>query len=525
MGLFKKDYIIGLDIGSSSVKMALFSRGEGVFSLLKTDSKEVKAVSDAEASDSAMVSAIRSLLKGVNLKQSKVIAAINCPKTCTRTVSVPHMPIKELGEGIKLTAREFFPFPIDESLVDFEILGDVMDKGVKKQRLMIATSPKATIDRMLGLLKKAGTRPYSIIPTPLALQKIVESSHPKRDEARAILDMGEHFSEFAIFSGKDLVFCRKIPINGAEFTKAMTGVLLSDMGKTALSMEDAERIKCQKGIPAEGESVIVENKISSIQILSMLRGPLEQLTSEIERCLDYYREETGEGKIDSLTLFGGGSSLKGLDKYLSKELGIVVMAGDPLQHIRFKSREVIANDDILHSISPAIGAALSFVKGVNLLPPELKEQTKRTFKRAGIWAAATAVILGLALVYVGLGIQHTNFETRIDVANREYTSILPHLKLAETQNMADSALAGEPYWEDVFKEISNLIPESIYLTEMKMEDGDIKLKGIIDSREGEELLSDFILTLEKGLFTSVKLITTKEIKKGMSEFSLKSRVD
>ena len=52
------------------------------------------------------------------------------------------------------------------------------------------------------------------------------------------------------------------------------------------------------------------------------------------------------------------------------------------------------------------------------------------------------------------------------------------------------------------------------------------MTGIVDSEDGEHLLSDFILTLEKGIFKDVKMVTIEDLsgKKG-SSFELKCWID
>jgi len=52
------------------------------------------------------------------------------------------------------------------------------------------------------------------------------------------------------------------------------------------------------------------------------------------------------------------------------------------------------------------------------------------------------------------------------------------------------------------------------------------MKGIVASKDGEEILSDFILILEKGIFKNVKLASTRDIKgEAGNEFELKCWVD
>ncbi len=308
-GLFKKEYIIGLDIGSSSVKIAQFIRKEDGLHLAKADMKEI----DEEGQ---IVLALKDLFRGIDVKKSEVIAVINCPKTAIKIAKTPYMPKAELRDGISLEAKNYFPFPIDGSSLDYEILGDVVEKGVRKYEVAVAVSPNTTVERYLSLLEKAGIKPTSFVPLPYAVQKLAEHlyafAESGKKDARVYLVIGRFYTEFAILKGRELVFNRKIPVAGEDFTKAMTAVLVSDKGKTELTIDEAEKIKREVGIPAEANSRVINDKISATQILSMLRAPLEQLISEIERCFDYYREESGGGKMIHLLYLAGELLLAGL---------------------------------------------------------------------------------------------------------------------------------------------------------------------------------------------------------------------
>jgi len=119
-------------------------------------------------------------------------------------------------------------------------------------------------------------------------------------------------------------------------------------------------------------------------------------------------------------------------------------------------------------------------------------------------------------------IQLNNFQKRISVARMEYSSLKPQLSQVEAQSL----LVDEPYWDDVFKELSVIIPADIYLTGFSLENKTIKMRGIVVSGEREKSLSNFIFALEKGICRNVKLVTTKEIKeKSTNEFELICGID
>ncbi|MDP8230465.1 MAG: hypothetical protein P9L93_05115, partial [Candidatus Gorgyraea atricola] len=75
--MFKKDYIVGLDIGSSSIKLVQFLKKEDGLHLVKAGLEEI-AGNDKEES---ILAALKKLLRGVSIKKSKFILSINCPKT------------------------------------------------------------------------------------------------------------------------------------------------------------------------------------------------------------------------------------------------------------------------------------------------------------------------------------------------------------------------------------------------------------------------------------------------------------
>ncbi|MBU0649520.1 type IV pilus assembly protein PilM [Patescibacteria group bacterium] len=527
MNILKKDYIIGLDIGSSSIKLAEFLKKEDGLHLVKVDVKELAYIGDEASAEKETLALLKRMLRGSNIKKSKFIVSINCPKTAIKNVITPHMPKGELRNAIKLAAKNYFPFSIDDALLDFEILGEVVEKGVKKYKILVAASPQKTISKFLSILDKAGIKPSSFMPIPYALRGLAEAAYSKDKETRCFLDIGSAHTELVIFKGKDLVFSRMIPVAGSDLTKEMTDVLVSDKGRTELSLDEAEKIKREIGIPPEGESKMINDKISTIQILSMIRTPLERLINEIDRCFDYYREENEGGRVDSLVLLGGGASLRGIRNFLSEGLGMEVRLGNPLDGLKIKSGAIDeAASSIAHKLAVAVGAGLSETRGLNLLPPEIREETKQTFKRATVQAIVTGIALILALVYIGMRIQLASFQKRIAAGRMEILSLQPQIEQVETQGLANEILVNEPYWEDVFKELSNIIPDNTYLTEFLMKDKTVKIRGVVTSSKPEELLSGFILGMEKGIFNNVRLISTKEIRdKFGNEFELDCRVD
>lgn len=524
---FKKDHIIGIDIGSYSVKIAQFASREDGLYLIKAELKDIGAYKDVESYGRGVDSALRYLIRGMDLKRASVIVSINCSSTAIKKVTIPYMPKSELYEGIMLASKNYFPFQIDKSVLDFEVMGDIVQKGIRKYEVMVGVCPSDTVNKYLSILKKAGIEPSSFVSASYSLQKIAQALSIKEGGIKCYVDIGSLHTELIICKEGLLVFSRKIPVCGSDFTKALTDAVVSDRGKIQLSLEEAERLKCDIGMPEESDLKMVDNKIPAAQFLAMLRAPAEHLANEIGRCFDYYNEEAGYGKINSVTILGGGASLSGLIKFLSKELGVEVKLGNALEAVKVVANSRIqAPDKISHRLGLAIGCALTEARGLNLLPTEIKDHMRRTVKRGTIEAAVTAFVIISILLFVGVKIKISNFNKRISAAKLELSSLGPELKKAEGIRLAEMVLKHEPYWEDLFKELGSLIPNEIIIEKMSMESSRLYVKGIVSSQDGQQLLSDFIIKLEQGLFNDVKLIESRNIPDGSGvEFEITCWVD
>ena len=119
-------------------------------------------------------------------------------------------------------------------------------------------------------------------------------------------------------------FSRKINITGLDFTRCLTSALSTKTGKVELTLQEAEWVKKEFGIPSASEDYLIKGKITANQAISLLRPKLEQLIKEITRSFDFYYDKNHDAKIDKMVLFGGGTMLKRLPEFLNAELGLPV---------------------------------------------------------------------------------------------------------------------------------------------------------------------------------------------------------
>lgn len=518
--------VIGIDVGTASVKLVQMANVNGTMMLTKSALVDIGGM---PGSDEETLASLKKALVDIDTKGAKVVAIVNCPQTCTRKIIAPHMPKKELVEAVRWEAKNAIPFSVDEALMDFEILEEISEKGVKKFVVAVAASPRTTIHHLVSLFSKVGVDLSAVIPVSLSLQNLIEASTDKRKETLAIVEMGASITELNIYRGGRLAFSRKPPVAGNDITKSMTSTLMSSRGKVQLTVEEAEKIKKEYGIPIGDETELVDGKILPSQILSLVRPCVEQLAAEIERSFDFYREESHGGKVSKIILFGGGANLKRLAESLHHELETTIEIGHAFEDIKVSTGAGEHPQGAASRFDLAVGAALNKGDKINLLPIEVKEKTVRFVENISLEVIGVGIVVSLLLVCIGMRVQLYGLNQKMEALKLEQRVMAPQLDALRTNMIIGDMLKDKPYWEDVLKEISHVIPPEIYLTSMTMENDIINLEGDIhqSERDAQAILSNFMLTLEDGIFRDVALVTTRKKADHLSasEFQITCKVD
>lgn len=504
-----KKFVVSLDFGTTSIKLAQFERREKSLCLIKLALEEVGQEGGKKgSSEGECRAALKKILTGIDIADSDFVISLNCLRTAISTVVMPYMPENELPGALKLVAKNYFSFLTEGEIFDFEIIDQIKEGGNKKYKLLVGASVEKTIRKCLSLLAEFKINPVSIFPSAYALKQLVGVWGLPGDELQCFVCIGGNISELIVFLGKDLIFFHKINVTGVDFTKAMTGVFSSEMGKIELSFSEAEKLKREVGISVTEKTAGVDNRISVDRIHSMVRPPLEQLVNEIDQCLVYFKKKTDAGQITALTLLGGGSDLKGIDDFLSKELDMKVVKGCFLQGVNIGAGLEQEAKKNVHLYACAIAGALACYQKpcLNLIPPQMRSTPNLMVKYLPAIGIIAAAALGLIFVHGHMKRDFVDVSNKIVAAQTELSAIeFSPVETKKEESMA-TVLADEPYWGSVLKELSNIIPEDIRLDEVGMDNKIIVMRGTVSSPDAELSLSKFIFSLDGGLFKDVRLI-------------------
>ena len=345
-----KNAALGLDIGSSSLKIVQLQRAGNRIVMQQYGSMRIPFGSlegGAIQNPEVVADHIRRLMSELRIRAKEAAIAVAGQTVIVRHVKFPLMDKKELAEGIKWEAERYIPYPIDDASVDFEIVS--RDESNNEMEVMLVAAQKQLIESHIDCLKLAGIQPIAIDVQPFALIRSLGLLDTPSSKTIVILDIGAGTTDLIIFKTGTPRFTRIIPIAGIRLTKTVADSF-------GCSMEEAEQKKVKYGdaIGSDGED-------HSVQVYDAIKGALDELVLEIRRSIDYYKLQQRDEDVDQMIVVGGGARLRNIEAFLSRELGIRVVKGNPLQLLSTSNE----NDELMEDapvLSVGVGLALREVE-------------------------------------------------------------------------------------------------------------------------------------------------------------------
>ena len=318
-GLGGSKTIVGLDIGSSSIKLVELKKGRGGITVTTMGMEPLASdiVVDSMIVDSGSVaSAITKLFTEHNIKAKAVATSVSGHSVIVKpNVKMPAMSDGELSDVIQQEAAQYIPFDIADVNIDFQILNDE-SLGPHMDVLLVAVK-KDKILNYTNVLSLAGKAPAVVDIDAFALQNCYEYNYePSPNSTVALLNLGASVMNINIVKGSTPLFTRDVSVGGHQYTDSLQKEL-------DLSFDDAESLKL-------GSKV---GTVSEDAKLPILQQVTEIIVLEIQKTFDFFRATAAGEHIERIYLAGGSSKVPGLIEALRQEFSLPVEVLNPFQKI------------------------------------------------------------------------------------------------------------------------------------------------------------------------------------------------
>ncbi|MBI4585242.1 MAG: pilus assembly protein PilM [Planctomycetes bacterium] len=308
---------VGIDIGTHSIKVVQLKISEsGAFiqNALYFDRAALHSRGVDPQDRVAVAALLKSQMSEHRIPTRGVVLSISGSDSMLRYTSIPPVPSWRLKIIMEYEVKEVAEKIGEKLASDFRVL-QLPRESTDDQVILIGLSKEENLEKILSDLEAAGIYVSKAVPAPLALYAAYNAFGPKadpdspEDDLSVVVDLGRSNLSLALVLNNNLAYARSVTFGGESFTE----LVARDLGVEA---ERAEALKIREG------TVDIESHRSRVELVNALRGGAAQLLNLIQSSLRFCRTQTG-AKLPEPTrivLLGGGSRLRGLDRYLHQAL-------------------------------------------------------------------------------------------------------------------------------------------------------------------------------------------------------------
>jgi type IV pilus assembly protein PilM len=328
---FGKQSYVGIDIGHFAVKAVQVERVPTGWRITRSGSAATPpdAVKESVVVDpEAVGEVIRQLLRETNINASAANIAVAGGTVVVRNVRIPKMPEATLRKSIKYEAGRYVPNSVEDSYIEFEVIGDVDETQME---VLIVAAPKDVVESRIKACEAAGLEVEAVDVEPFAAYRsLIESdpNHDYSDKTVALVDIGAFTTSMSVISNGVFSMTRSLPQGSHTLTEALKNYF-------KLSQDDAEAGKAQLDMRELASATGPQENPP----LRVVQPHLDDLIREIRRSLNYYQSQQTEGaqgkSVDTVLISGGGSKMTGLAEYVSHKLALPAKCLGVLDNPRF----------------------------------------------------------------------------------------------------------------------------------------------------------------------------------------------
>lgn len=468
--------ILTLNIGATRLALAEFEvqGGRGPKLLRYTFGELPDGSTDTpETFGLELEQALRGMLAASGIRSGRTLVALSGQMAFPRFVKVLAESDEKIREQIRFEVEQNVPFPLSEAIWSDALIG-APDAG--EQHVMIVAARSDLVGAITRALLNVGCEPEVVDVAPVALYNTVRFNYPDADGCTLVVDIGARCTNL-VFVEQDRIFYRTIPVAGNTIT--------TEIAKTfGLSFEDAEVLKCERGLVAQGGAFAVDDP--DIDRLSkVIRNVMTRLNAEVARSISFYRSQQEGNAPVRVLLSGASAQLPYMQNFFEEKLQVEVDFLNPFQTVGYPA-SIDAEQFGRDAFSLPVVVGLALRRGltcpveINLVSQDIaaRKALKKRMPFFVIAAAGSIFIAGIWLAYVGnmcslYEQQSEKIQERIDDYNAQKDAYDRKDKLAK--QAADRAeayralLAKRNEWMTMLTAVDKAVPDGLWLTDLKAE--------------------------------------------------------
>jgi type IV pilus assembly protein PilM len=341
---------LAVDFGAGSLKLAEFEINEaGGLRLKQYGLKPLGAEGAQEtAREAAILKALQEMLAEKGIKAKSVNVCAPGFHVFSKFVKLPPVDASKVTQIIQYEAQQNVPFPLEEVVWDYQILGSAASGELE---VLLVAIKADIVEGLFRVTETAGLKLQLTDVSPAALCNAFRYNYGDLEDCTMLLDIGAKTSNLLFFE-KGKVFSRSINLGANSITQDFAN-------ESKLKFDAAEKLKIEEGFVSLGGAYEEPENLHQAAISKIARQFMTRLHIQVNQTMQFYRGQQGGSAPQRLFLSGGASVMPYTAQFFAEKLNVPVEYFNPLRNVQLDpaiNLEELAR--VAHSLGEVVGLGL-----------------------------------------------------------------------------------------------------------------------------------------------------------------------
>ena len=399
--------ILSLDLGSQTLGLAEFqAQPNGGLLLTGYRRRDILADPAAETDRNRQISeTLSAMMRDLGIKNGPIDYAVSGQSIFARFVKLPFVDQDKIERIVAFEAQQNVPFPIEEVVWDYQLVGSEADKI----EVVLVAIKADLLDGINAAVEAAGLQTRRVDVAPMALYNAFRFNYSELTGSSLVIYIGARTTNL-LFIEPGKVFSRSIPIGGSSITSAIAKDFNEPFGA-------AELRKKHDGFVSLGGPEMETSDPDVARVAKLVRSTTTRLHAELTRSISFYRTQQEGSRPERVFLCGGTASTPFMREFFHEKLQGSVEFFNPLRNVAVG--ESVAIEELAgsaHMLGELVGLALRSTTTcpmeLNLRPANVVRRQQLAQRRPFLLVAGACLVLGL-LGWAFYFLRVTQVETRV----------------------------------------------------------------------------------------------------------------
>jgi type IV pilus assembly protein PilM len=356
-------YPIGIDIGKNNIYAAQLKENRQGLVIRGLVHREYQSDTGGilEAKD-VLIPLLRDVVKDKRLTGKRVVVHFPSEYILSFPIRFKLGKNETVEAAIMRSSKQYLPFPLEEAIIDYPSLTSVSGDEGNTYRASVVAARKDQMTSYLSILKTAGLTVEVVDFWVSSLLRL--HNYPQQTIQNSIIlcNIGYSQSLLSVVTRDSILVQRSVAQGIRTVLKNLQANLeLSPdsykaevlLKKYGLFYED-----CLDCLAPEEQRPPDDMRDMYRAIYQIINPHFEELVHEFHRLIGYARSELQDAVPEGIYMYGPGTSIRHLDRYLEKRLNISASLMNPLSKVGLSKDASLSDLSEGGPFSLALGLAM-----------------------------------------------------------------------------------------------------------------------------------------------------------------------